>query len=129
MKTMQRWMAAVAMVAAVQGLCVAEQLVQTQVTVLDIQGMKAGSAAQVEKALTALPGVSTVKADEQAGVAVVIFDPVKVKMDELTQAVRQAGYLAQFADARFQCSHCGAKYSKDGTCIVCGVPLEPATQA
>lgn len=128
MKTMKRWVAAAAIVAAAQGLCIAEQPVQTQVTVLDIQGMKAGSAAQLEKVLSALPGVSTVKADEQAGVAVVVFDPAKVKTDELTQAVRQAGYLAQFADARFQCSHCGAKYSKDGTCIICGVPLEPATQ-
>lgn len=129
MKTVMRWMAAAAIVLAAQGLCVAEQPVQRQVMVLDIQGMKAGSAAQVGKALAALPGVLTVKADEQVGVAVVIFDPAKAKMDDLTQAVRQAGYLAQFASARFSCPHCGAKYSKDGTCIVCGVPLKPTAQA
>lgn len=126
MRALTRGLIAFVILAAAVGLCRADQVPAQQVVTLDIQGMKAGSAAQVEKALTALPGVSMVKVDEKVGVAVVGFDPVKTKQDELTRAVQQAGYLAQFADARFECPHCGAKYSKDGQCIICEVPLKPS---
>ncbi|MBI3311946.1 MAG: cation transporter [Candidatus Omnitrophica bacterium] len=125
MKTIGRWLAAAALFGAMAGLGLAEQAVQQQAVTLDIQGMKAGSAAQVEQLLGKMPGVSTVKASDERGEAVVVFDPAQAQQEQFTRAMQEAGYLATFADARFSCPHCGAKYSKDGQCIICDVPLQP----
>ena len=119
---------AVVMFAGATGFSLAEAASQQQVVTLDVQGMKAGSAAQVERLLSKLPGVSAVKASEEVGVAVVVYDPAQVQQEEFSRAMQDAGYRATFASSKYSCPHCGAKYSKDGKCIICDVPLEPTQQ-
>ena len=91
---------------------------------LVINGLAADSAPQVEAALKALPGVTAVKVNEAAGLAVVVYDPALVQQEQLTQAVQSAGYLATFAAANFRCPSCPATYAEAGTCIVDGSTLE-----
>ena len=100
----------------------------TQVTALQIQGMAAGSAEKIEKLLGSLPGVTQVKVSEDLGVAVIVYDPVKAKADEFSNAIKNAGYLSTLAKANFRCPHCTATYAREGECIICRVPLEPVSQ-
>lgn len=91
---------------------------------LAVEGMAPGSASQVEGALKVLPGVSAVKVSEEAGLAVVVYDPAHVQQEEFTRAMQAAGFLATFAKASFRCPACPATYAENGTCIVDGSPLE-----
>ncbi len=91
---------------------------------LVVDGLPAGSTAQVEAALLALPGVSAVKVSEAAGLAVVVYDPAQVQQEEFTKAMQSAGFLATFAAANFKCPACPATYAEAGTCIVDGSALE-----
>ena len=75
--------------------------------------------------LSVITGVQAVKASGEIEEAVAIFNPLKAAKDQFMKDLKAAGYLASFASANFACPHCGAKYSKDGNCIVCDVPLLP----
>ena len=93
-------------------------------TTLQIAGMIPGSASKVEALLKAVPGVTSAKAGEEMRAAVVMYDPNKVKPDDLIVALRKGGYMATVASTNYQCPMCKAVYSKDGLCVVCGAPLE-----
>lgn len=95
-----------------------------QASTLVIRGMASGSGDKVQKALEALPGVAQVKVSEEEGLAVVVYDPAKVKTEEFTRAMQAAGYLATFAKANFRCPTCPATYAEAGQCIVDGSTLE-----
>ena len=70
-----------------------------QASTLVITGMASGSADKVQKVLEAVPGVAQVKVNEEAGLAVVVYDPVRAKAEEFTRAMQSASYLATFAKA------------------------------
>ncbi len=64
---------------------------------LRITGMScAACATNIEKAVTALPGVSSVVVNVAASAASVHFDPDRVDAARIVQGVRQAGYQASF---------------------------------
>lgn len=64
----------------------------TEIT-LPIQGMNCtGCAANVERAIGKLPGVSSVKVDLKANTANIAFDPLKVDLVEFQYAITQVGY-------------------------------------
>ena len=95
-----------------------------QASTLVITGMAPGSADKVQKALETVPGVAQVKVSEEAGLAVVVYDPAKTKTEEFTRAMQAAGYVATFAKANFRCPTCPATYAEGGKCIVDGSTLE-----
>ena len=95
-----------------------------QAATLVMDRMPAGSSAQVESVLRDLPGVSLVKVDEAAGLAVVVYAPAQVQQEEFPRAMQSAGFLATFARANFRCTTCPATYAENGTCIVDGGALE-----
>jgi copper chaperone CopZ len=67
----------------------------TQETKLKVSGMHcAGCAANVEKALKSLQGVSTAKVDLSASQASVEYDPTKTNPKAMAEAVKKAGYNA-----------------------------------
>lgn len=113
--------------AAMAEQAVPQAVPQAAVT-LDLQGIREGSGERIQQALSSLEGVSLVKVDEAKGIALVVYDPVKARVEDFAKAVEQAGSLAKFADARFSCPHCGAKYSKEGRCIACDVSLSPVSE-
>lgn len=86
--------------------------------------MEPGSAEKIQKALGALPGVAQVEVSEEAGLAVVVYDPAKVQAQAFTDAMRSAGYLATLAKANYRCPTCPAVYEEDGRCIVDESELE-----
>ena len=100
------------------------EMSNAQASTLVITGMAPGSAEKVQKALEAVPGVAQVKVSEEAGLAVVVYDPAQVKTEEFTRAMQAAGYLATFAKANFRCPTCPATYAEAGKCIVDGSTLE-----
>jgi copper ion binding protein len=60
---------------------------------LKVTGMSCmGCAANVEKALKGVAGVSGAKIDLKAGKATVDYDPAKTSEKDLAQAVKKAGY-------------------------------------
>lgn len=91
---------------------------------LSVQGMGPGAGATVKKALETLPGVLQVVVSEEAGVAVVVYDPARIQSDEFTRAVEASGYLATFAKADYRCPTCPATYAEAGRCLVDGTELE-----
>ncbi len=95
-----------------------------QASTLVITGMAPGSAEKVKKTLEALPGVAQVKVSEEAGLAVVVYDPAQAKVEVFTRATQVAGYTATFAKANFRCPTCPATYAEGGECIVDGSTLE-----
>jgi copper chaperone len=59
----------------------------------DVRGMTCGGCvASVKRVLTALPGVSSVDVTLTPGKANVAFDPAQVSVDQLRDAVENAGY-------------------------------------
>jgi copper chaperone CopZ len=102
----------------------AAEVSTAQASTLVITGMAPGSADKVQKALEALPGVAQVKVSEEEGLAVVVYDPAKIKTEEFTRAMQEAGYLATFAKVNFRCPTCPATYAEAGECIVDGSTLE-----
>ncbi len=123
MKKMMAGLSLLAMVLFFVSPSVAE-VSAVQASTLVITGMAPGSADKVQKALEALPGVAQVKVSEEEGLAVVVYDPAKVKAEEFTRAMQEAGYLATFAKANFRCPTCPATYAEAGECIVDGSTLE-----
>ena len=95
-----------------------------KVITLQISGMAPGASSKAEAIIRQLPGVAQVKASEEMGAMVIIYDPLKVKTEEFTAAMRQAGYLASFAKANYSCPKCKATYHRNGRCLICDVPLE-----
>lgn len=62
-------------------------------TVLNIEGMGcSGCVNTIENTLTALPGVKTVIANLEKGIAEVDFDEQEVKEEDFKKAVEEAGY-------------------------------------
>jgi P-type Cu+ transporter len=60
---------------------------------LKVTGMScAGCAANVERALKSVNGVSSVAVDLKGGKAVVEYDPAKAGEKDLAKAVKNAGY-------------------------------------
>jgi copper chaperone CopZ len=60
---------------------------------LKITGMScSGCAANVEKALKGVAGVSTATVDLKAGKATIEYDPAKTSENDLVKAVKKAGY-------------------------------------
>ena len=123
MRRMTVWVGILAAVLFLISPVIAEESAVRAAT-LEVAGMAPGSAAQVESALKALPGVSAVKVSEEAGIAVVVYDPAQVQQEEFTRAMQAAGFLATFAKANFRCPTCPATYAKDGNCVVDGSKLE-----
>ena len=67
----------------------------TQQATLQITGMTCASCvAHVERALRELPGVSQAIVNLATGTAKVEFDPAKVSLEQMTQAVHEVGYEA-----------------------------------
>ena len=65
---------------------------------LDITGMTcAACSARVERALSAVPGVSEAAVNLMTGVASVAYDPARVSPAALTAAVRETGYGAEIS--------------------------------
>ena len=83
-----------------------------KVSTFVILGMTPGSGDKVRKELETLPGVIQVKVNEKEGLAVVVYDPARVKTEEFTHAMQSASDLATFAKA--------------GQCIVDGSALGEA---
>jgi copper ion binding protein len=64
-----------------------------QQTTIKVTGMScSGCAANVEKALKGVAGVSSAKVDLKAGKALVEYDPAKVDQKKMADAVKKAGY-------------------------------------
>ncbi|HHY41889.1 MAG TPA: copper chaperone CopZ [Thermoanaerobacterales bacterium] len=64
--------------------------------VLKVSGMSCGHCkGAVEKAVGALPGVSKVEADVENGKVEVSYNPSKVKLNDIKQAIEDAGYDVQ----------------------------------
>ncbi len=62
-------------------------------TILKVSGMScSGCAANVEKALKGVTGVTSVRVDLKGGKAVIDFDPAKADERALASAVKKAGY-------------------------------------
>lgn len=107
----------------------AEQAQQNVATV-QVQGMvSAEDQAAVEAALKNIPGVWQVKTSLDFEAAVVVYDPSQAKVQSFMDAVEDSGYLATLAQANFRCPKCTAHYEKDGTCVVCDIPLEPVAKS
>lgn len=67
--------------------------VQTQQVVLEVKNMTCASCVvAVKKSLTRLNGIKEVRVTPDPPEAVVIFDPVKVKIEDLIKATTNAGY-------------------------------------
>lgn len=65
----------------------------TETVMLDVSGMTCGGCAiTVQTSLTNLDGVARVEVSYDSAQAVVIYDPARVKVADLTNATRQAGY-------------------------------------
>lgn len=63
--------------------------------VIRIEGMHCHKCEQsIQRSLKRLPGVSEVEVDFPSSQASVLFDPSKVAVSDLMQAVAQAGYKA-----------------------------------
>lgn len=61
----------------------------------DIQGMScAGCVARIEKAVTALPGISSVRVDLDSGQATIAYQPTKVSDEQIREQIVTAGYVA-----------------------------------
>jgi copper chaperone len=59
----------------------------------DVQGMTCGGCvASVKRVLSALPGVQSVDVTLEPGKASVAYDPARVSVDQLREAVENAGY-------------------------------------
>lgn len=64
--------------------------------ILKINGMSCGHCVgKVEKALKELPGVEAAKVDLKKAIAKVKYDASKVTIDDLNEAVREAGYESE----------------------------------
>lgn len=64
-----------------------------QTSVLDVRGMSCDHCKRaVTEALQRLDGVSAVEVDLAAGKATVSYDPDRVSLDALREAVEEAGY-------------------------------------
>jgi copper chaperone CopZ len=62
-------------------------------TILKVTGMKcSGCSANVERALKAVTGVSSVKIELKSGQAWVEHDPAKANEKDLANAIKKAGY-------------------------------------
>lgn len=112
------------------GICFSQvswaEQAQQNVATLQVQGMvSAEDQAAVEEAIKNIPGVWQVKTSLDFEAAVVVYDPIRAKLQSFMDAVEDSGYLATLAQANFQCPKCTAHYEKDGQCIVCDIPLEP----
>jgi copper chaperone CopZ len=74
------------------------QLASSQQLTLTIRGMTcAGCAANVQQALSELPGVSEAVVQLSAKQAQVTFNPAQVRLTQLVEAVTKAGYTAEQA--------------------------------
>ena len=63
---------------------------------LDVTGMTcAACQATVQRALTKAPGVEKAAVNLMSGEATVVFDPSRVAVDTLLEAVRDSGYDAE----------------------------------
>lgn len=66
-----------------------------------VEGMHCRScSALVQMEVGELPGVASVQADHQSGIADVIYDDEVVAVDRIVQAIERAGYHAQLETAR-----------------------------
>jgi copper chaperone len=70
--------------------------------VLKIDGMTCGHCvAKVEKSLKSLPGVEVAKVDLKKGTAKVKYDDSKQTIDNMNEAVREAGYESESTSKRW----------------------------
>jgi len=71
------------------------QAAETRTVVLDVPGMTCRFCPiTVRKALEKVPGVVKAESDFASKTATVIFDPQRTTVDDLTRAVKNAGYEA-----------------------------------
>lgn len=69
-----------------------------QRVVLDLKGLKClGCVANVEKAVSAIRGVKSAKADLGTAEGTFVFDPALVSTADIIAAIRKAGYDAAVA--------------------------------
>lgn len=70
--------------------------------VLKIDGMTCGHCVgKVEKALKSLPGVEVAKVDLKKGTAKVKYDESKQTIDNMNEAVHEAGYESESTSKRW----------------------------
>lgn len=70
--------------------------------VLKVNGMSCGHCVgKVEKALKQLPGVEVAKVDLKKETAKVKYDESKLTIDDLNNAVREAGYESESTSKRW----------------------------
>lgn len=70
--------------------------------VLKIDGMTCGHCVgKVEKSLKSLPGVEVAKVDLKKGTAKVKYDESKQTLENLNEAVREAGYESESTSKRW----------------------------
>lgn len=66
-----------------------------QTETLDVQGMSCGACVgHVTRALQALDGMQFAQVSLEANEAVVTYDPAKVQVDQMVQAIEDEGYTA-----------------------------------
>jgi len=95
-----------------------------------IKGMKSEeSEAKAGAALKAVPGVTLAKVDYSTRTAVVVYDPAKVKVQELIAALKKAGFTASEAQAKYICPKCQGTYQAGGACLICEATLQPISSA
>jgi len=62
-------------------------------TILKVSGMACNHCkAAVEKAVGVLPGISKVEANVQEGKVEIAYDPSKLSLEDIRQAIEDAGY-------------------------------------
>jgi copper ion binding protein len=98
-----------------QGGLVASAAVERPMSVrLKVGGMTCGGCAvALESALKALPGVRSATADYEKGEAQVEYDPARVRLEKLVEAVKEAGFTVEAATATIPiegmtCAGCAA---------------------
>ena len=68
---------------------------QNHLVVIRVEGMHCHKCEQtIQRAIKRLPGVDEVEVDFPTSQASVLFDPTKINISDLMQAVNQAGYRA-----------------------------------
>jgi len=89
-----------------------DRLAKAQHLDLNIGGLTCGHCSpEIEKALAAVPGVTTAQVNPSTKVARIDYDPTRTKVTSILQAMRAGGYTPGTATARFpiegmHCSSC-----------------------
>ncbi|MCM8794513.1 MAG: heavy-metal-associated domain-containing protein [Candidatus Omnitrophica bacterium] len=81
--------------------------------------------AKAEAALLKVPGVTEAKVSYRRQTAAVKYDPQKVNIGTLVDALGAAGFKATPVQANYICPTCQGTYQSKGDCLICEVTLQP----